>query len=331
MVGAIARLQRASTPSVSSEHLPASAAAALVQPWHASLTTDLIIAEAATAQRLASPDGPEVLVVGDIDALRALLDACAADTESRMERATEAAAPQLASASVHELSATLLREAQANGLAARHACRLALEAVLSCYAPSEQVKRLAEAVQSHAEGWDGAAAAAKGGRVARLLGALEGAGLRQCALNVCSVLLFTQRLPEDELRSWGQAEAAAEAGAAEAETAPEAEAEAEVEPEAEAGAETVEAAVVEAEAEAAEAEAEAAGGQGGESARQMLLPLLSWLDQGDGGDEEDEEEEQEEEAEAEAEAAEPARSSSRSASSASAARSAAYPAAARCR
>ena len=73
--GAIARLQRASTPSVSSEHLPASAAAALVQPWHASLTTDLIIAEAATAQRLASPDGPEVLVVGGIDALRALLDA----------------------------------------------------------------------------------------------------------------------------------------------------------------------------------------------------------------------------------------------------------------
>ena len=43
----------------------------------------------------------------------------------------EAAATQLAAAaSVHEASALLLREAQANGLSGRHACRLALEAVL---------------------------------------------------------------------------------------------------------------------------------------------------------------------------------------------------------
>ena len=67
--------------------------------------------------------------------IQALLEECAAETECRMQRATEAAATQLAAAaSVHEASALLLREAQANGLSGRHACRLALEAVLSCHA-----------------------------------------------------------------------------------------------------------------------------------------------------------------------------------------------------
>ena len=124
------RLLRADNPSVALDELPPAAAAAMVQRWYPSLTSDLILAEAASV-----PDCAQVEVVPDQKALRALLEECAAETECRMQRATEAAATQLAAAaSVHEASALLLREAQANGLSGRHACRLALEAVLSCHA-----------------------------------------------------------------------------------------------------------------------------------------------------------------------------------------------------
>ena len=121
------RVLRADNPSVALDELPPSAAAAMVQRWHPSLASDLVLAEAASV-----PDCAQVEVVSDRRALLALLEECAAETESRMQRATEAAATQLAAAaSVHEASALLLREARANGLSGRHACRLALEAVLS--------------------------------------------------------------------------------------------------------------------------------------------------------------------------------------------------------
>ena len=123
----LARLLRADNPSIALDELPPAAAAAMVRRWCPSLASDLILAEAASA-----PDCAQVEVVSDRRALRALLEECAAETECRMQRATEAAATQLAAAaSVHEASALLLREAQANGLSGRHACRLALEAVLS--------------------------------------------------------------------------------------------------------------------------------------------------------------------------------------------------------
>ena len=125
------RLLRADNPSVALDELPPAAAAAMVQRWYPSLVSDLILAEAASV-----PDCAQVEVLPDQRALRALLEECAAETECRMQRATEAAATQLAAAaSVHEASALLLREAQANGLSGRHACRLALEAVLSLTSP----------------------------------------------------------------------------------------------------------------------------------------------------------------------------------------------------
>ena len=100
--------------------------------------------------------------------------------------------------------------------------------MLSCHAEAGSVKRLAAELQGHAEGWTSAeagnrgesgesgeseAGAAGSERVGRVLGALERAGLRGCALNALSVLLFTQRLSEGALRSWGRAEEAAAARA----------------------------------------------------------------------------------------------------------------------
>ena len=81
------------------------------------------------------------------------------------------------------------------------ACRLALEAVLSGYADAGDVKRLATEIHCHAEGWavDGGGG---GGGVERLLSLLAIEELKDCVLNVCSVLLFTQRLAEQALLAW---------------------------------------------------------------------------------------------------------------------------------
>ena len=197
------RLLRADTPCVAPTDESVLAASALVRPWRHWLGTsaDVVLADAAGAQRL--PACANVLVVSD---LRSLLDECVAETERRLERTTDAAAPQLAeSASVFELASVLLAEARSHGLAARHACRLGLEAVLSSHVAAGAVKQLAATLQCHAEGWSegGAGSSDDCSRIDCVLEALEVVGLScSCALNVFSVLLFTGRLAERALLGW---------------------------------------------------------------------------------------------------------------------------------
>ena len=197
------RLLRADTPCIAHTDESALAALALVRPWRHWLGTsaDVVLADAAAAQRL--PACADVLIVSD---LRALIDECVTETERRLERTTEAAAPQLAeSASVFELASVLLAEARCHGLAARHACRLGLEAVLSSHVAASAVKQLAATLQCHAEGWseDGAGSSDDSSRVDCVLEALEVVGLScSCALNVLSVVLFTGRLAEQALVGW---------------------------------------------------------------------------------------------------------------------------------
>jgi hypothetical protein len=153
----------------------------------------------------APPPEHDVLTVPDV---HSLLEGCAADAEARMELAADAAAARIEGSSVYELVRIVEEEALALGLASRHAVRLSVEAVLSHGSSASHAKELAAAVHEAASG------EAPVRHVLSLL-ASEGADAR--ALNVLSVLCFSELISSDALSRWEDEAGQTEGGAADVE------------------------------------------------------------------------------------------------------------------
>ena len=162
----------------------------LSQPCLSSSSEDLVVCSPST----------RVVVLPDV---AATLEMAAADVEARMTIVCESARLD-ASASVYSLAQLLLEECHAAGLAPRHGTRLGLEAVLSHGRDPAQVKALAAAihqeVMSHSYS----------GPISRILDLLEVHGIGGEALNVCSVLCFTEAITHAAFAAWRAASPAEE-------------------------------------------------------------------------------------------------------------------------
>jgi hypothetical protein len=173
---------------------------ALVSRWPSQrgCVCDLLIVAVADVCALDHPQGVHILRVANASTLQSLLREAAADAQARMALLAHAVDVPKGS-SVADLYGALELDANADGLAPRHAARVCLQCVL-CAALHDEERAQSLAALVHRASMINSPPA-----ISRVLELLKAAGVAGIALHVVSALYFSGLLSKRVLLTWSRA------------------------------------------------------------------------------------------------------------------------------